>query len=182
MARSRKRSKTASPAPAPAAEPGSSRAGAKTSAGQAPAAPEPRLLSKRVWLGVLAVALTWWLFLLVTAWLTANPVTLNRRQIAEADYVVTGKVANLAQGTVDVTREWKYAAQLTNATVENLKQTKAEEERTYLIPLSMSGKDLYDVADTPIEGAPPAIYPVTAEAIAQLEAILEELAQRDEIR
>lgn len=182
MARSRKRSKTAAPAPAPAAEPRSSHAGAKASAGQAPAAPEPRLLSKRIWLGVLAVAVTWWLFLLLTAWLTANPVTLNHRQIVEAHYVVTGKVTNLAQGTVDVTREWKHAARLKTVTVENMNQTVAQEWETYLIPLDAVGKDAYRVAETPIEGAPPAIYPVTAEAIAQLEAIMEELAQRDESR
>ncbi len=175
MARTKKRSKRVS---GKAAAERSNDGALEQSAETADATPAPAFLSKRVWLSVLAVAVTWWMFLLVTAWRTANPVTLNQRQIAESRYVVTGKVASLETGIVEVEREWKRDEPLESISVENLRQANAEEGETYLIPLAAERNDVYRVTESPVEGAPPPIYPVSPESIEQLEAILQQIAER----
>jgi hypothetical protein len=123
---------------------------------------------------VCAAALTvvWCAILIVMAWRTANPVSLNRDQILRADLVVTGTVeSEPAIGEVSVTREWKKNGLKGTIHVENLEDAKARRGATYLIPLSPSSAG-YRVTEARLDNSAPHIYPATRAAIEQLEAIL----------
>jgi len=149
---------------------------------ESPATPtgSPRQIPKGVWMATIALVAVWWAFLMGLAWLTANPVTLNYRQIEDSRYVVTGRVANLSDGTVEVEREWRREEPLEVVRVEDLKRSGAVEGQTYLIPLRPNGDGLYRVTPTPRVDAVPPIYPATDAAIGQLESILQQLAEPDE--
>jgi hypothetical protein len=130
-------------------------------------------------LAVVLFAAIWGLALAAMAWLTANPVTLNFHQIAVAPFVVTATVEDPQTGRVTVEREWKHSRALEDITIDNLNQTGARAGGRYLIPLAKAEGERYLVAETPIEGAAPLIYPATAEAISQLDAILAHLDTLD---
>ncbi len=119
------------------------------------------------------VTVAWCVMLITMAWLTANPVTLNRDQILRADFVVTGKVESepASVGQVAVSREWKTNGLSGTIHVENLAEAKARPGATYLIPLSRSTTG-YRVTDARLDDGAPMIYPETPTAIEQLEAIL----------
>ncbi len=63
---------------------------------------------------------------MVMAWLTANPVALNRDQIYRADLVITGHVeGDPHAGDVSVVREWKKNGLKGSIHVENLEDAGA---------------------------------------------------------
>jgi hypothetical protein len=105
------------------------------------------------------------------AWLTANPVTLNRDQILRADFVITGKVeSEPALREVLVLREWKKNGLTGKIHVENLEDARVRRGGTYLMPLSHASTG-YRVTETRAS-SPAIVYPATPEAIDQLEKIL----------
>jgi hypothetical protein len=120
-----------------------------------------------------AIAIIWGAFLIVMAWLTANPVTLNRDQILRADFVVTGTIESDPRGgEVSVLREWKKNGLTGTIHLENLDEAPgARRGATYLMPLShaLTG---YRVTEARLANSAALIYPATPEAIDQLEKIL----------
>jgi hypothetical protein len=119
-----------------------------------------------------ALTVAWCAILIVMAWLTANPVTLNRDQILRADFVVTGKVeSDTATGEVSVSREWKKNALTGAIHVENLEDAQAQRGATYLLPLSHSSTG-YRVTPARLANSAALVYPATPAAIDQLEKIL----------
>ena len=118
------------------------------------------------------IALLWWLMLAALAALTANPVTLNVEQIRRADYVVTAKISDQRAGVLVVEKEWKRGADFKQVAARNLALTSAKPGRRYLVPLSRTGADEYQVTPTELPDRTPLIYPATEEARSQLSAIL----------
>ena len=129
---------------------------------------------------VLAICTTlvWFAGLTGLAILTANPVTLNVRQIVEARYVVSAVLSTHRNGAVDVTKEWKRGAQLRSVQIENLNDTRFDPGVTYLVPLSPFGDGRYQVTPTPPPDGRPLVYPATAETVERLERIIAECTQR----
>ena len=119
------------------------------------------------------VAIVWCACLIVMAWVTANPVTLNRDQILRADFVITGTIdSDPHGGEVSVVREWKTNHLTGTIHVENLDEAPgARGGATYLMPLShaLTG---YRVTEARLANSAALIYPATPEAIEQLEEIL----------
>jgi hypothetical protein len=106
------------------------------------------------------------------AWLTANPVTLNRDQILRADLVITGKIeSEPAQGEVSVSREWKKNGLNGMIHVENLEDARVSRGATYLMPLSHASTG-YRVTEARLANSAAFVYPATPVAIEQLEEIL----------
>lgn len=124
-----------------------------------------------LWL-LFGIALLWWLMLAALAALTANPVTLNVEQIRRADYVVTARVSEERPSVLLVEKEWKRGAHLEQVAARNLALTSAKPGRRYMVPLSRTGADEYQVTPTELPDRTPLIYPATEEARSQLSAIL----------
>jgi hypothetical protein len=123
-------------------------------------------------LAVLIVAL-WWLFLGGMALFTANPVTLNREQIIRAEIVVTATVVDPVNGTIHVEKSWKFDRQFDSIMLENLKETGAKADVSYIIPVTESRNGRYNVTTTRLPNNPPLIYPSTKKSEEQLQSILE---------
>jgi hypothetical protein len=119
------------------------------------------------------IAAFWWLFLGSMALFTANPVTLNREQIIRAEFVVTATAMDPVNGTVHIEKSWKSDGQVDSMTLENLSQTGAKANVSYIIPVTESRKGRYNVTTTRLLNNPPLIYPNTPEAVLQLQSILE---------
>lgn len=146
---------------------------------QVPAATptEATLRRSRILLVIAAVlAAVWIVALLVLAHYTANPVMLNREQILDAPYVVTGTVTgDPASGHVSVDREWKRQALSGTISVANLSATGAKAAGTYIIPLSKPDATL-QVTEAPNSNGIPLIYPASPAALDQLKAIVDNQA------
>jgi hypothetical protein len=120
------------------------------------------------------IAAAWLAALVVMAARTANPVTLNRAQLAKAEFVATAKVVDRARGAVEVEDQWKNKAPV-SLTLENLAQTSAVDGQKYLIPISKAA-DGFRVTGSRLPNDAPLIYPATSESIDQLRQILDEHA------
>jgi len=113
------------------------------------------------------------------AWLTANPVTLNRDQILRADFVVTGKVeSDPHAGEVSISRAWTKNGPSGTIHVENLEDTQARRGQTYLMPLSRASTG-YKVTEARLDNSAALIYPDTPAAVEQLKAILGERPEKN---
>lgn len=123
------------------------------------------------------VAGVWWLMLAALALLTANPVTLNRVHVRQADCIVTATVSDLDRDTLTVNKAWKQRIKLDRIIVENLKQTDAKPGQSYLMPLSRIANNRYRITPTPLPENPPIIYPATPEALQQLNELLNEFKE-----
>ncbi|MAG92859.1 MAG: hypothetical protein CMJ48_03820 [Planctomycetaceae bacterium] len=117
-----------------------------------------------------AFTLLWCAALGLLAWQTANPVTLNVAQLANADFVVTATVSPKNPTTVDVEKEWKREANLGSITVEQLQETNAQPGETYLMPLTRHAGDVFQI--TPAGSAKHKqlllVYPVSPASLEQL--------------
>jgi hypothetical protein len=125
---------------------------------------------------VLAATVTavWLMALGGLALFTANPVTLNRRQIELADAVITGRVLNKGHRDVAVERVWKGGDLPEGLRVENLDEAPVEVGHVYVIPLTRN-RERYAVAATRRTPAPEGsrlVYPATPTALEQLRDIL----------
>jgi hypothetical protein len=130
-------------------------------------------LSFRKVLGpALVVAVTWWVALSLLAVLTANPVTLNRKQILGSQYVVTAVVDDAAAGRVTVEKEWKTGFNVGSRTIGGLEQSGARAGVRYIIPLTVTSEGGLAITMAPAPLNRPLIYPAGAEALKQLEQVL----------
>jgi hypothetical protein len=128
----------------------------------------------RILLAATAVlAAVWMVALLVLAHYTANPVVLNREQVLESPYVITGTVVgDAASGKISVEREWKRQAFSGTITVANLQATGAKTGETYIIPLSKPDES-WQVTEVPNSSGTLLVYPATPPALDQLKAIMD---------
>lgn len=111
--------------------------------------------------------------ILLLAHYTANPVTLNREQILDSPYVVTGTVVgDPASGHVAVEREWKKQALSGTIEVAKLAATGAKAGVAYIIPLAKPDHAL-EVTEAPNSNGTTLVYPATPEALDQLKSILD---------
>jgi hypothetical protein len=119
------------------------------------------------------LAAAWMVAILLLAHYTANPVTLNREQILESPFVVTGTVVgDPARGHVSVEREWKKQALSGTIDVANLSATGAKMGLTYIIPLSKPDQSL-QVTEAPNSNGTALVYPATLEGLDQLKSIVD---------
>jgi len=102
---------------------------------------------------------------------TSNPVTLNRRQILDADAVVTAHVTDLKSGRCRVVKQWTGDPLTDEIVVERLNQTAALADGEWILPLARHSDELQVVASR-LPSRARLVYPATPEAVAQLEAIL----------
>lgn len=134
----------------------------------------------------LLVGIVWWIVLLGLAAQTANPVTLNFQQIAQADAIVLARVVQPEAGQVDVLRWWLREEPVASPLVlGNLDDRLADPDQSYLIPLSVGadGTLMVTRARLPTAGrnAPPAaayIYPASPDTIQRLESLLKQRLPR----
>jgi hypothetical protein len=128
---------------------------------------------------IAVLTVCWCATLIVLAWRTANPVTLNRDQILRADFVITGKIeSEPATGQVSVSREWKKNGLTGTIHVENLPDARARRGETYLLPLSPVSTG-YRVTQARLDNSAALVYPATPTAIGQLEQILADGSAKD---
>jgi len=127
---------------------------------------------------VLAV---WVLSLAVMAVISANPVTLNRDQIAHSSFLVTAKVIDRSLGTVDILKEWRRRAAVPSqsVTLSNLDQTGVRNGETYLMPLSKRPDGTLMVTETRMANGRPLVYPDGDESRKLLTDLLSELAAEE---
>ena len=127
------------------------------------------------------VSVVWGIALVSLAMLTANPLTLNRAQIEQADVIVTGRIVDAQQGTVDVEQTWKSGIKREQITVRNLARTNARNGSRFLLPLSPTAGGVYKITQPQLPGQrdnrstanqPQRIYPATDDVLAQLQEIL----------
>jgi hypothetical protein len=149
--------------------------------GETPPVPVPAEHSaippRRLWLwpAVLLFAV-WFAFLLTLALFSANPVTLNRRQIRQADLVVEARVENPATGECRIVRTWPEAPQLgPTITIAGLADLAVRPGETYLLPLERLPRGAgFRIAPTPPPLSKPLIYPAADDSRRQLAEILGE--------
>lgn len=135
---------------------------------------KPVARSRRPLIVAFAIAGVWISALLVLALTTANPVTLNRKQIRESDYVVTAKRTDPGAQTLEVLKEWKRGEELETVTIANLDRVELPADREFLVPLNSVGSGRYRITKTTLPNRVPLIYPATEEAKSQLAAILKD--------
>ncbi len=121
----------------------------------------------------LAVTVVWILGLVVLAVLTANPVTINERQIRQSDLIVTASRNTDKSSTLIVTKEWFRGEDLGTITVTNLADTNMPIGQEFLVPLQRLPKERFQVTSALALMNAPLIYPATPEAERQLQSLLE---------
>lgn len=126
------------------------------------------------WLAALTVAFLWIAGLALLAIFTANPITLNRDQILRSEIVLRGTVLDTTQSRVKVDQTWKGSDVPIELRVENLAETGARVQQSYLLPLSVARGDrrTYRVTESLLPNGAPLIYPATPEAEAMLGELL----------
>lgn len=142
------------------------------------AAPSP--VSRGVLLLVAGVVIAWWIALIGMVAFTANPVTLNRRQLNNSPFVVTATITDLKSGRAKVEKEWKAGRNMGEITIPALsrKVTVAGagapiEGGTYILPLSIS-PDGFRITSIASKEKSATIYPANESTLRQLEDAFEE--------
>ncbi|HWL08014.1 MAG TPA: hypothetical protein VNQ76_06410 [Planctomicrobium sp.] len=148
---------------------------------ETPVAAEPAVVIPRSRLPaflVIGLAMAWGLVLLLLTLFTANPVTLNRGQILESQWVIVGKVTGADKVVKSDPAHWPFQDR-DEIRIDNLKDTGALIGEIYLIPLiPLIGKEglvpgSYLVTPTRLPEFPPLIYPMSPDAEQQLQKIIE---------
>ncbi len=123
--------------------------GTQASAGRAEAKltseTSDRPTSRRMLMAAFAIAAFWWLTICLLALRTANPMTLNRAQLMQAEYIVTATIVDKSAGVVDVLREWKFDAKLGRISINNLEKSRAQAGSEYLMPLSILADEQFKI-------------------------------------
>jgi hypothetical protein len=119
----------------------------------------------------LLLAAGWCALLACLVLTTANPVTLNRRQILEADAVVTAQVLDSATGRCRIVNTWSGTALPDDTLVAHLDETAATPGGEWILPLAKRG-DGFEVLPSRLPSGARLVYPATPEAVRQLEEIL----------
>lgn len=116
----------------------------------------------------------WFAFLALLAVFTANPVTLNRQQLLDADVVVLGVADGEPVNDVAMFSVYRILAGQApkHLRLANVSSKRVQSGGRYILPLrNLDGK--YAVAPTPpAYQSAPLIYPATDEAIRAAEQIL----------
>lgn len=116
---------------------------------------------------VVVVAVAWYIALITLAVRTANPPTLNARQILLSNLVVVGTMDD--QGIVQVNKS--YRGLPPEGELKVIREGKLLTSEM-ILPLTKDG-DLYRVTRTELPGsADRLVYPANAETLSQLEEIL----------
>ena len=133
------------------------------------------------------VFVVWGMALVSLAMLTANPATLNRAQIEQADVIITGRIVDTQQGTVAVEQTWNSRIERMEQTarkqitVRNLAETNARNGSSFLLPLSQMASGVYAITQPQLPGqrdkrsaanVQRRIYPATGDVLTQLQEIL----------
>ena len=130
-----------------------------------------RLALRRWWRAVI-VALFWLLALTILAVWTANPVTLNRVQILEADAVLKVTVEDWSAGRMRVNKSWRQPIAEEPIQIRELPRDSQPAGTRLLIPVTRQ-RDHWIVTPSRLPNAPPLVYPATPEAERQLQSLLD---------
>jgi hypothetical protein len=128
---------------------------------------------KSVLIVALAISAAWILGLGILALVSANPVTINQKQIRESDLIVTASRKAQESSTLVVTREWVHDEDLGTITVVNLEDAKMPMGQEFLVPIQRLAKGRFQVTPTSLPDKAPLVYPATPEAESQLQSLLE---------
>ena len=91
----------------------------------------------RKWLVItISVAAVWWVGLSLLTLLSANPTTVNRKQIVDSDVVVVARVKDLTSGSVTVTKQWIDPNPQTSLIVTGLSEFEVQTGDTVVLPLT----------------------------------------------
>jgi len=122
----------------------------------------------------LALFLVWAAGLATLAVVVTSPVTLNRVQIRRAEVIVQGTPDPTQAGVFLVDRTWPTDATDVVILIDDLDELALEPMQSSLIPLRQTSEGTYAVALTPKPSEARLTYPATDNAVASLEAILNE--------
>ena len=134
--------------------------------------PSPPSRNRTILIAAFAIAGAWILGLVVLALTSANPVTLNQKQIQHSHYVATAIRPTSDSTTLSVQKEWKRGEELGEITVTNLAEVRMPANQEFLVPLQRLRGSGYRITATTLPNEAPLIYPVTQEAEAQLTELL----------
>lgn len=145
--------------------------------GDAPATGHPPTAADTArfrWRFLMAVALTavWWAALIALVVFTANPVTLNRRQLRSATQIVTAEVVDAAEGKVKVLKNWSGSDETGELHVEGLQELGVRDGKTYILPLTLTARGGWQVTPAPDSPDRHPVYPATDAAVEQLAKIV----------
>lgn len=130
----------------------------------------------------------WGLLLAGLVIFSANLVTLNRRQLREADVVITAKIIDAQQGTVVIEKIWwsksssrPLLKSTATITIAELQKSSVVNGNLYILPLfirrqqASSAADSYRIVsvDYDQEKKTWPVYPASASALEQMEAVQE---------
>lgn len=132
---------------------------------------DQRFALRRWWRAVI-VAMFWLFALSVLAVWTANPVTLNRVQILEADEVLKVLVDDWPAGRMHIKKSWKRQITAEQIQITGLPTDSQSAGTMLLIPVTRR-RDQWVVTPSPLPNGLPLIYPATPEAERQLQSLLE---------
>lgn len=130
----------------------------------AQAPPRKHLLMLACLLGILWLAILLWMSLTFS-----NPVTLNRTQIQNSEFVVRGEFA-AKSGKFSINESWPPDALVKELRFANYQDLPARAGHEYLVPVVEVSNEFY-VTPSPLKGAP-LIYEFSEPALHQLEEIL----------
>lgn len=140
----------------------------------APAQDSPAARRRRM---AVLIALAWCAALACLVLTSANPVTLNRRQILDAAAVVTVQISDRQSGVCQVTRQWSGAPLPGQITVQQLNETSATADGEWILPLE-ARNDQLKVLPSLLPSGARLVYPATPDAVRQLETILADNRRR----
>ena len=90
------------------------------------------------------LAILWLPALASLALLTANPITLNRLQIAQADFIVTAKFDVESKEAI-VEKEWKQGARLERIRIASLDFETVETGILYILPVTQRADKTFEI-------------------------------------
>jgi hypothetical protein len=123
---------------------------------------------RRRLLFAVAVVAVWWAVLIVLVIFTANPVTLNRRQLRHSQPIVTAEVLDAAEGRVKVVRDFSGAGIKGEIRVDGLPDLGVRDGKTYILPLSVAPRGGWQITPVPDSSHRRLVYPATDDALKQL--------------
>tara|TARA_R110002096_G_scaffold202540_10_gene387293 strand:- start:186 stop:692 length:507 start_codon:yes stop_codon:yes gene_type:complete len=130
----------------------------------------------------LVVGITLWVVwiagLLALAGLSSNPITLNRRQFADADLVIIGNIADSSTGRVSVAETMYGVFPDKELTVVGLSEiSNLSTGNSYVMPLRRRNGE-FDVVAITNDQRGRVVYPATSEVRSQLDNVLGEISKR----
>jgi hypothetical protein len=131
---------------------------------------------RSVLVAALIVSALWILGLVVLAAVSANPVTINQKQIRESHFIVTAMRDSSNPSTLVVTKEWFRGEELGTITVTNLDETNMTLGQKFLVPLQKLATGRFLVTPTSLPNKAPLVYRATPKAESQLKTLLESRA------